>query len=65
MKIGKLQESILDRSVFKQIHKRNDNILCKPQDICTSLYLRMNRPVFGINRIETFYKNFDNKQEVS
>ena len=42
-----------------------DNILCKPQDICTSLYLRMNRPLFGINRIETFYKNFDNKQEVS
>ena len=31
MKIGKLQESILDRSVFKQIHKRNDNILCKPK----------------------------------
>ena len=31
LKIGKLQESILDRSVFKQIHKRNDNILCKPK----------------------------------
>ena len=31
MKIGKLQESILDRSVFKQIHKRNDKILCKPK----------------------------------
>ena len=31
MKLGKLKESILDRSVFKQIHKRNDNILCKPK----------------------------------
>ena len=31
MKIGKLKESILDRSVFKQIHKRNDNVLCKPK----------------------------------
>ncbi len=31
MKPGKLKESVLDRSVFKQIHKRNDNILCKPK----------------------------------
>ncbi len=29
MRIGKLQESILDRSVFKQLHKENKKILCK------------------------------------
>ena len=30
MRIGKLQESILDRSVFKQLHRENKNVLCKP-----------------------------------
>lgn len=29
MQIGKLQESILDRSVFKQLHRNNKDILCK------------------------------------
>lgn len=29
MRIGKLQESILDRSVFKQLHRENKKILCK------------------------------------
>lgn len=31
MKIGKLSESILDRSVFKVLHRNNSNILCKPK----------------------------------
>ena len=31
MKIGKLQESVLDRSIFKQLHKNQKNILCKPK----------------------------------
>ena len=31
MKLGKLQESILDRSVFKQLHKTRKEILLKPK----------------------------------
>lgn len=30
MKAGKLKESVLKRSIFKQLHKRNDNVLAGP-----------------------------------